>query len=145
MAPMDAVTKAVLDFIKKRVPKDVEVGKGEIAWMTVGAIGGLAVDLAALPVGIITGGTASAAGAGLGYSGKVAFDNARDKFGHRKARHRAEATRELFEKAGFTAGVKALDVQLELHEKKIKKNRNKMLDLAVDAQVAAFEKFTSKG
>ncbi|MBB3606374.1 putative membrane protein [Mycolicibacterium sp. BK556] len=144
MGLWDTVTKAASDFVTKRVPKDVEFGKAEIAWMAAGGVTGLVVDIAALPLGVVTGGVASGAGVAAGYSAKVAVDKLADKVGHFKARARAEKARKLFEKYKFQTGVDVMTAQLDIHTAKIKKNRNKELDLAVATQTKAFEAFVKK-
>jgi hypothetical protein len=136
----------------------IDFNKGDAGWAVGGAVIGGVVDLALLPVGVVTLGTGSAMGAGAGYACKGALDSAVKKWHERiekkKARERSAKAQAfadsapsrandaitIFEKNGFAKGKDDLRKYLELHSAKLMSNAQ--LNRAVDAAIKEYGKWT---
>jgi hypothetical protein len=137
------IPKAVLDRL---LPKDLKATKGDVAVVAAGGVLGLVVDIALLPLGIVTGGSAAAAGAATAFSAKTGVEHTLKKLKKRRqkwdARDRAERASKVFEEDGNDKGKHVLDKLLRLHDQQLMSALE--LDAAVDAQLTAYKKELAK-
>ncbi|OBA73794.1 hypothetical protein A5641_04365 [Mycobacterium sp. 1554424.7] len=133
-------------FLDRLLPKDLKATKGDVAVMAMGGVVGLAVDLALLPVGVITGGSAAAAGAATAFSAKAGVESLGKRFKQRKhkkrARERALRAFKVFEGNGYDKGAAALAKVFDLYEQDLITGLE--LDAAVDKQLEAYKKASTK-
>lgn len=128
----------------------IDVSKGDAAWGIGGAVVGGVVDLALLPVGVVTLGTCSGMGAGAGFACKAGIDGVVKKWrGYKqnkkarafaaKASKRATKAMEVFQKAGYTPGWTSLSKAVELHTAELKTDED--LNAATDAAIKGYEEW----